>query len=211
MGVHESQSRLWENVIGRSRPFWEYQLPLFAEYFPAQLKGVSLDAFYKAVNTVHPSLIRVEADEVSYCLHIILRFEIEKKIFSGELKVADLPSAWNKAMEDYFGIRPATDSEGVLQDIHWSQGSFGYFPSYALGNLYGLQFWGKLRKDIPAVDAEIAKGNYAPLHQWLRDNIHCWGKRLDPADLLMQATGEHLSPDAFLCYIEAKYKELYDL
>ncbi|GHV82149.1 carboxypeptidase M32 [Spirochaetia bacterium] len=217
MGIHESQSRLWENVIGRSRAFWEGQLPGLKDVFPDQLSAVDSDAFYRGVNRVRPSLIRVEADEVSYSLHIILRFELEKRLFSGDLAVEDLPAVWRQSMWDFLGVEPETDAEGVLQDVHWSQGSFGYFPSYALGNLYGLQFWKKLRQDlqgrsdIPAPEAAIAQGDFSTIHAWLRDHIHQWGRRFDPADLLKQVTGETLSVTPFLEYIEAKYTELYEL
>jgi carboxypeptidase Taq len=211
MAVHESQSRLWENVIGRSRAFWSFELPHFKEFFPEQLKGVSLDAFYRAMNRVQPSFVRTEADEVTYSLHIILRFEIERRLFDGTLAVKDLPAAWNAEMKKYLGIVPPTDTLGVLQDVHWSEGSFGYFPSYALGNLYGLQAWEALKNDIPDVDDDIAKGNFAPIHAWLGENIHRWGRRLDPPDLIKKATGKPLSADAFLTYIETKYGELYGL
>ncbi|MDR3277011.1 MAG: carboxypeptidase M32 [Treponema sp.] len=211
MGIHESQSRLLENVVGRSRSFWEGQFPALKEFFPRQLGQVSLDAFYRAVNRVQPSLIRTEADEVSYSLHIILRFELERRIFAGELAVNDLPKAWEESMKEFLGLAPDTDAQGVLQDIHWSQGSFGYFPSYALGNLYGLQFWQKLRSDLPGADAAIAAGNFEPIHTWLADTIHCWGKRLDPPELLKKVTGQVLAPDAFLDYVETKYAGIYGL
>jgi carboxypeptidase Taq len=217
MGIHESQSRLWENVIGRSRAFWEGQLPALMAAFPDQLSAVGSDAFYRGVNRVRPSLIRVEADEVSYSLHIILRFELEKRLFSGDLAVEDLPAAWRESMREFLGVEPETDADGVLQDVHWSQGSFGYFPSYALGNLYGLQFWKKLRQDLqsradlPAPEAAVARGDFSAIHTWLRDHIHQWGRRLDPADLLKQVTGESLSITPFLEYIETNYPELYEL
>ncbi|GHU98740.1 carboxypeptidase M32 [Spirochaetia bacterium] len=211
MGIHESQSRLWENIIGRSRPFWECQFPRLKEFFPEQLASVSADDFYRAANRVRPSLIRTEADEVSYSLHVILRFELEQRLFSGALAVEDLPGAWRQSMKDLLGVEPQTDAEGVLQDVHWSQGSFGYFPSYALGNLYGLQFRQKLRQDLPDLDTAISHGNFQGIHTWLRENIHQWGRRLDPADLLNQVTGEKLSIAPFLAYIEGKYTELYGL
>jgi carboxypeptidase Taq len=211
MGIHESQSRLWENVIGRSKPFWEGQFPHLKEFFPEQLASVGVGDFYRAANRVEPSLIRTEADEVSYSLHVILRFELEQRLFSGTLAVEDLPGAWRQSMKDLLGVEPQTDADGVLQDVHWSQGSFGYFPSYALGNLYGLQFWKKLRQDLPNVDAAITQGNFQPIHTWLRDHIHQWGRRIDPVDLLKQVTGENLSVDPFLDYIETKYTALYGL
>ncbi|GHT97129.1 carboxypeptidase M32 [Spirochaetia bacterium] len=211
MAVHESQSRFWENVIGRSRPFWEGRFPALKAAFPEQLAGVDAHAFYRAVNRVEPSLIRVDADEVSYGLHIILRFELEKRLFAGTLAVQDLPAAWRKAMKDLIGVEPETDADGVLQDVHWSQGSFGYFPSYALGNLYGLQFTKKLRRDIPDFENAITQGNFRPIYTWLKDTIYIWGRRLDPPALLKQVTGEDLSALPFLDYIESKYTELYGL
>ncbi|GHV70053.1 carboxypeptidase M32 [Spirochaetia bacterium] len=209
MAVHESQSRFWENVIGRSRPFWEFFLPLLKTYFPAELGKVSVENFYRAVNQVRPSLIRVDADEVSYSLHIILRFDLEQRLFSGALKPEDLPAAWNKGMKDYLGLEPPTDADGVLQDIHWSMGSFGYFPSYALGNLYGLQFRQKIMTDLPNLDDLILRGDFDPIHQWLRETIYRWGCRLEPSELLKTVTGEKLSAEPFLKYIEHKYDALY--
>jgi carboxypeptidase Taq len=197
-------------VIGRSRSFWESWLPRFKEYFP-QLETVGLDVFYQAVNTVAPGFIRVEADELSYSLHIILRFELEQRLFAGTLTVNDLPAAWNAAMKDYLGREPADDAQGVLQDVHWSMGSFGYFPSYALGNLYGLQFWETLQEAIPDVDAALARREYGAVHTWLREKIHCLGRRLPPAALLKEVTGRELSAEPFLRYIEGKYRELYEL
>ncbi|MDR2741216.1 MAG: carboxypeptidase M32 [Treponema sp.] len=211
MGIHESQSRLWENVFGRSRAFWEYQFPRLKALFPEQLGQVATDVFYRAVNRAGPSLIRIEADELSYSLHIILRFELERRLFSGDLAVEDLPRAWRRSMKELLGIEPETDAEGVLQDVHWSMGSFGYFPSYALGNLYGLQFLKKLRQDLPDYEADIACGSFAAIRQWLRKNIYTWGRRLDPADLLFKVTGEKLSVSPFLEYIETKYTDLYGL
>ncbi|MDR2631666.1 MAG: carboxypeptidase M32 [Spirochaetaceae bacterium] len=211
MAVHESQSRLWENVIGRSRPFWEWWLPRLKVHFPEQLLGVTPEAFYRAVNQVRPSLIRVDADEVSYALHIILRFELEKQLFSGSLRVEDLPGAWRRLMKELIGIEPPSDAEGVLQDVHWSMGSFGYFPSYALGNLYGLQFWEKLRRDIPETDALIRAGNLEPFHQWLREKIYSRGCCMEGAGLLAEVTGEKLSVEPFLRYVTEKYAALYGL
>ena len=211
MGIHESQSRFWENLIGRSRAFWQGQYRDLQQMFPEQLAGLSLDAFYRGINRVRPGLIRIEADEVCYSLHIILRFELEQKLFSGELTVDELPETWRIRMEELLGVRPETDSEGVLQDVHWSSGYFGYFPSYALGNCYGLQFWNKLQEDLPGVENAISQGKFEDLHAWLRDAIHAWGRRLDPPDLLRQVTGESLSVFPFLNYIESKFSELYGI
>ena len=209
MGVHESQSRFWENVIGRSLPFWEGLFPILKKCFPGRFDSVKVNDFYKAVNAAKPSLIRVEADEVSYSLHVILRFELEQGLFSGAINARDLPKLWRSKMKEYLGIEPDTDTDGVLQDIHWSQGSFGYFPSYALGNLYGLQFFKKLKADIPDFEGLTAKGDFKPIHGWLSENIHKWGRRLEPAELLKKVTGESLSVEPFLSYIEGKYLGLY--
>ncbi|MDR2535383.1 MAG: carboxypeptidase M32 [Treponema sp.] len=206
MAVHESQSRFWENVIGRSRSFWETLFPKLQAYFPEQLQQLTVNVFYQAVNYVHPSLIRVDADEVSYSLHIILRFELEKQLFSGTLAPEDLPEVWRRQMKDLLGVEPETDADGVLQDVHWSMGAFGYFPSYALGNLYGLQIRQRLLRDLPNLDELIAQGWFEPVHHWLQDQIYVWGRRLDPAELLSKLTGEKLSPIPFIEYLEAKYK-----
>jgi carboxypeptidase Taq len=216
MAVHESQSRFWENVIGRSLPFWEGLFPTLRDFFPEQLAGVGTADFYRAMNEVKPSLIRVDADELSYSLHIILRFELERRLISGDLEPEALPAAWREKTKEYFGLEvdpagPRSDADGVLQDIHWSMGSFGYFPSYALGNLYGLQFAGKLKQDIPELDALIAGGSFGRLHDWLRDTVYCWGCRLEPAELLHKVTGESLSAEPFLRYLEEKYGGLYSL
>ena len=211
MGIHESQSRFWENVIGRSLPFWEGLMPVLKKSIPKRFDNVKADDFYKAVNLAKPSLIRVEADEVSYSLHVILRFELEQGLFSGTINASDLPRLWREKMKEYLGVVPQTDAEGVLQDVHWSHGSFGYFPSYALGNLYGLQFFKKLKTDIPGFNSLIANGDFSPIHEWLSNNIHKWGKRLAPCDLLKKVTGEKLSVEPFLSYIEQKYSGIYGL
>ena len=209
MGIHESQSRLWENVIGRSLSFWEAMFPVLRSYFPGALTLISTEGFFRAINLVEPSFIRVEADEVSYSLHIILRFELEKALFQGRLSPEDLPSAWREKMGEFLGVEPETDSQGVLQDIHWAIGAFGYFPSYALGNLYGLQFWEKLSSDIPHTEEMISEGNFTLIRAWLRDNIFVWGRRSDPEVLLKTVTGKNLSAEPFLKYIESKYNDVY--
>ena len=211
MGIHESQSRFWENVIGRSPAFWETMFPLLRSFFPAELAQANADLFCKAVNEVRPSLIRVEADELSYSLHVILRFELEKQLFSGELDPADLPAAWRQRMKDSLGVEPETDAEGVLQDTHWSGGAFGYFPSYALGNLYGLQFHEKLKTDFPGFPIGAEKDNFSALHAWLNENIYVWGHRLSPQELLKKVTGGELKAEPFLQYIETKYRDLYGI
>ena len=209
MAVHESQSRFWENVIGRSLPFWEAMFPVLRSFFPGALSLVTAEDFYRAINLVEPSFIRVEADEVSYSLHIILRFDLERDLFSGILDPADLPAAWRRKMKELLGIEPDSDANGVLQDVHWSMGSFGYFPSYALGNLYGLQFRDKLISDIPQTEERIAAGDFAPIRSWLRDNIYVWGRRPQPQALLKTVTGKSLSAEPFLKYIESKYAGIY--
>jgi carboxypeptidase Taq len=211
MGIHESQSRLWENVIGRSRAFWQGWLPLLAARFPGQLGGIGLGEFYQAINAAGPSLIRTEADELSYSLHIVLRFEMERRFFDGSLSVDSAPEAWNASMEELFGIRPPDDAGGILQDVHWSMGSFGYFPSYALGNIYGLQFWEKLKEDIPQTESLLEKRKYDDIHTWLKEKIHVFGRRLPPTELLSNAGIRGLSAIPFLEYIETKYSELYGL
>ena len=210
MGIHESQSRFYENLIGRSREFWMYFLPETKKRFP-QFDGVSLEAFYRGINTVEPSLIRVEADELTYSLHVIIRFEVEQAIFNGNAEVGDLPALWNSKYKAYLGIEPGNDAEGVLQDMHWSGGSFGYFPSYALGNLYGAQFLHTLKKDISDIYAHIAAGDFSPLHGWLKDNIHVHGAIYEPGVLVKKVTGEPLNAQYFIDYLNQKYSEIYEL
>jgi carboxypeptidase Taq len=211
MALHESQSRFWENVIGRSRPFWEGFYPVLRDHFPEQLRSVGIDAFYSAVNRVTVSPIRVDADEVSYTLHIILRFELEKRLIAGDLDPAALPPVWREYAREYLGHESVTDADGVLQDVHWSMGSFGYFPSYALGNLYGLQIAGKLREDLGNLDSLVAQGKFGILREWLGDRIYRWGCRLEPPELLTKITGEPLSINPFAEYIETKYGSLYGI
>lgn len=211
LGVHESQSRLWENLIGRSRPFWKHFLPKLKRIFPEQLKGVKLVDFHFAVNDVTPSFIRVEADEVTYNLHIILRYEIEKGLFDGSIAPKDLPEVWNAKMKELLGIVPPTDSQGVLQDIHWAMGLFGYFPTYSLGNLYSAQLWKRVQKDIPDVEDQIGRGNLLPIREWMRKKVHRPGRTYPVAQLIKRATGRAPDPRDFSEYIENKYGELYDL
>ena len=210
MGVHESQSRLYENIVGRSRAFWAYFLPEAQKRF-SQFDGVSLDAFYRGINTVSPSLIRVEADELTYSLHVIIRYEIEQQIFNEDISVDELPALWNRKYKEYLGVEPSNDAEGILQDMHWSGGSFGYFPSYALGNLYSAQFLNTMKKDLPDFDARIESGDFAAIHEWLKNNIHVHGSIYDPGDLVKRVTGEPLSAHYFIDYLNQKYGELYEL
>jgi carboxypeptidase Taq len=209
MGIHESQSRFWENMVGRSKPFWAHYYPVLRETFPGVLDDVAPEDFYRAINVVAPSLIRVEADEVTYNLHIILRFELESAMISGELGVEDLPGAWNEKMQAFFGIRPPTDREGVLQDIHWSTGAIGYFPTYALGNLYAAQFAGKMREELPDVDEQVARGDLKAVKAWLNENIHRRGRLFLPQDLCRLVTGAPLTARHSIEYLNGKYGEIY--
>ncbi|MHA2364389.1 MAG: carboxypeptidase M32 [Candidatus Hodarchaeales archaeon] len=210
-GFHESQSRFYENIIGRSTEFWEFFLPKFKETTSNIFEDVELKDFMHAINRVKQSKIRVEADEVTYCLHIIIRFEIERDLFTGKIDVKDLPTIWNTKMKEYLDIEIKNDSEGVLQDIHWAGASFGYFPSYALGNLFGAQFLKTLEKDIPDWKEYVRKGNIKPITEWLTKNIHSKGKFLDPLNLIKEVTGEELSSKHFIEYLNEKYTKLYQL
>lgn len=209
MAVHESQSRMWENQVGRGRAFWEHFEPRFRETFAEQTRGVSSDELFLAVNKVAPTLIRVEADEITYNLHIILRFEIEQRLFDGTLAVADLPKAWNAAAHEMLGLTPANDREGVLQDVHWSDGAFGYFPSYCLGNMIAAQLWYTAKAQRPALEEEFAQGDFSWLLKWLQTNVHAEGKRYDALALTRRITGEELSPKALLRYLRERYLPLY--
>ncbi len=209
LGIHESQSRLWENMIGRSRAFWTHYLPRLKALFPGQLESVDIDAFYAAVNQVESSLIRVEADEVTYNLHIILRFELERDLFAGRVSVGDLPAVWNERMEQYLGLRPPDDAQGVLQDIHWSMGGMGYFPTYTLGNLYAAQFFNQAQKDLSDLEGQIERGELGHLKTWLNEKIHQRGSRLRAGELVVEVTGEKLNADYFTDYLEAKFSTLY--
>ncbi len=211
LGIHESQSRLWENMIGRSREFWEHYLPKLKSRFPRQLEDVELEQFYAAVNHVEAAPVRVEADEVTYNLHILLRFELEQQLVGGELAVAELPERWNDRMEDFLGIRPENDAVGVLQDIHWSSGAIGYFPTYSLGNLYAAQFFACARREMPGLMQDVRRGEFAGLLAWLRDNIHSRGSRLTAEELVAEVAGEPLSTAPLIAYLETKYGELYSL
>lgn len=209
LGIHESQSRMWENLVGRSRPFWEHHYSGLRELFPEALGDVTLDGFYAAVNTVSPSFIRVEADELTYNLHIVLRFELERAIISGKLAVADLPEAWNAKMQEVLGVTPPNDAQGCLQDVHWSMGIFGYFPTYALGNLYAAQFFAQARKDLPDLHDHIRANNHEPLLTWLRTHIHQQGQRYRAGELVKQVTGTPLTLKPFLTHVNEKFCEVY--
>jgi carboxypeptidase Taq len=210
-GVHESQSRLWENLVGRSRPFWKHFYPSLREAFPEPLHGIDDEAFVKAVNRSHPSLIRVEADEVTYNMHVLLRFELENEMLEGTLKVKDLPEAWNTRVESYLGIKVPNDAEGALQDIHWAWVSFGIFPGYTLGNLMGAQLMEKMRAEMPDLDRQIGSGEFVDLLGWLRTNVHRHGRKFTPNELMERATGKRLTPAPWIAYVQRKFADLYGL
>jgi carboxypeptidase Taq len=209
MGIHESQSRMWENLVGRSRPFWEYLYPQLQQAFPEALADVALADFHFAINDVRPSLIRVEADEVTYNLHIIIRFELEQALIGGDLAVADLPGAWKEKYRQYLGIEPPNDADGVLQDIHWSAGLFGYFPTYSLGNLYAAQLFAQAEADLGGLNQQFARGEFQPLLDWLREKIHRQGQRYTAARLVERVTGKPLGHADLINYLLAKMEPLY--
>jgi len=211
LSIHESQARLWENHVGRSRPFWRHYLPHLRDAFPDALGNAALDPFYRAINRVEPSLIRVEADEVTYNLHVMLRFELERGLIDGSVSVNELPERWNDAMNEYLGVVPDTDANGVLQDVHWSQGAFGYFPTYTLGTLTAAQFLEAIQDDLSDLSEQIADGHFAPLLDWLRTHIHQHGRILTAPDLLARTTDASLSADPWLRYVRDKFGAIYDL
>lgn len=211
LGIHESQSRMWENLVGRSRAFWEFFYPIAQQTFGDALGGVSLDDFYFAINDVRPSLIRTESDEVTYNLHILIRFELELALLNGDLAVVDLPEAWHAKYREYLGIQSPTDADGVLQDVHWSSGAFGYFPTYSLGNLYAAQFFEKATQDLGDLQEMFGRGEFMPLREWLRTNIHAEGRRYPAAELGRRVTGKSLSHDALMRHLRGKFGPLYDL
>lgn len=211
MGIHESQSLFCENFVGRNNSFWKKNYNLLKDFSTGQFDDVDLDDFYKAINVAGPSLIRIEADELTYSLHIILRYEIEKALISGEIEVKDLPQIWNEKMEEYLGIRPNNDGEGVLQDVHWAGGAFGYFPSYALGYIYSAQLKHQLDKDIPNFDELLENGDFTPIKNWLNTNIHQYGKMKKPLELMNDITGEGLDPKYLIDYLQQKYQAIYEL
>ncbi len=211
LAVHESQSRMWENLVGRSLPFCEHFFPELKKAFPAQLDGVTAKSFYKGINKVEPSLIRVNADEATYNMHIMLRLEIEIGMVDGSIAVKDLPEIWNAKMKDYLGITPPNDAKGVLQDVHWSGGMIGYFSTYALGNIVSAQLWEAINKDIRDLEDQIRKGKFDELLGWLRKNIHNYGHKYDPQDLIQKATGSRIDSAAYVRYLTKKYSGIYGL
>jgi carboxypeptidase Taq len=204
LGVHESQSRMWENVIGRSRPFCAWLLRRLGNTLPGALNGLDADGLYRAVNTVQPSLVRIEADETTYNLHIVLRFELELALTEGTLSIDDLPAAWDEGMQRLLGIEVPGPADGVLQDIHWSAGLFGYFPTYTLGNLIAAQIWERLLDDLPDVDDLIERGDFAPVREWLREHVHAHGRKFPPRELLRRVTRNDVSVEPFLRYLRGK-------
>lgn len=210
MAWHESQSRMWENLVGRGRPFWDWAMPRAKQYLPSAFDEYGPDDIYRAVNKLGPSLIRIEADELTYNLHIILRYELERDIFANRVALADLPEAWNEKVGAYLGIEVPNNSVGVLQDVHWGSGLFGYFPTYALGNVVALQLWQRIRKELPDLDAQVASGEFGPLREWLRTEIHQYGSKYTPKELLHKILGvDRFDPEPLIDYLEEKVSYLY--
>jgi carboxypeptidase Taq len=209
LSIHESQSRLWENCVGRGLPFWKHFYPILKERFPQQLSNVPLEGFYAGMNKVQPSLIRTEADELTYHFHVMIRYEIEKGLLEGSIPVQELKEAWNSKYQQYLGLTPPDDVQGILQDVHWSHGSFGYFPTYSLGSFYAAQFWEEAQKQMPNLIQEIEAGQFYSLLQWLRQNIHQYGRRYRSEELCKRITGTGLDFDAFMRYAREKYAGIY--
>jgi carboxypeptidase Taq len=210
-GVHESQSRLWENLIGRSRPFQDYLFPRLQETFPAQLGSVDIETFYRAINKVQPSLIRTAADEVTYNLHIMLRFELENEMLENRVDIGKLDEIWNDRMEQYLGVRPSNDAEGVLQDIHWAEAAGYLFPGYTLGNLIGAQIFRQARKDLPNLDEQTSRGEFRDLLGWLQASIYQHGRKFTSNELMQRVTGEPVGTDAWVQYAQGKFSAIYGL
>ncbi len=211
LAFHESQSRLWENLVGRSYEFWSYFYPTFQMLFSEHLGNVNLDQFYRGINRVEPSLIRVEADEATYNLHIMLRMEIEIGLIENSVDSRDLPEIWNAKMKDYLGITPPSDSLGVLQDVHWSGGMIGYFPTYALGNLISVQLWESMLADKPGIPGELSNGDFTSILGWMREKVHQFGSKYEPQELLQKITGSKLTAEPYIRYLNTKYKKIYNL
>ena len=205
LGLHESQSRLWENLVGRSLPFWRFFYPRLRETFPEQLAGVELERFHAAVNRVRPSLIRIEADEVTYGMHVILRFELEQDMINGRLELRDLPDAWNAKMHEYLGVDVPDDARGVLQDMHWSSGAVGYFSTYLLGTVMSLQIWEKAADDVDGLEELVGRGEFTPLREWLAENVHAHGRKYSPQETLRRATGSTIDARPYVAYLTRKF------
>ena len=211
LGIHESQSRFWENMIARNKYFWTYLFPIFKKTFPQQLKDMDLEKWYKYINQVRSSFIRVEADELTYCLHVILRFELELLLIDDEIKISELPRFWNEKMNEMLGITPRNDREGVLQDMHWGTGDFGYFPTYAIGSIYSSQLFKQLLQENPKTTTELEKGNFKNILNWLREHIHKHGRTMTAEDTIKKACGEGLNSKLFVKYLKDKYYQIYDV
>jgi carboxypeptidase Taq len=211
LGFHESQSRMWENMVGRGRPFANTLAPTVSRLFGGELTDITPERFFRAVNRIKPSLIRVEADEATYSLHVILRFELEQELIEGRLGANDLRDAWNSRMSDYLGIDVPSDTLGVLQDVHWSAGLVGYFPTYALGNLIGGQLWAKVHEDIPELDELIGAGELSPLREWLRENVHRHGAKFLTPQLLERIVGSPIEVGPFVDYLKTKLSSVYEV
>ena len=209
LGLHESQSRFWENMIARSKSFWKYFYPIFKKELKDQMKNISFDHWYRTVNRVKPSLIRVDADELTYCLHVILRFEIEADLTEDKIAVKDLPEIWNDKIDELLGVRPKSDIEGVLQDMHWSGGNFGYFPTYAIGTIYASQIYRKLCNDVPNIENNIENADFKNILEWLRKNIHSYGRRYDADEIIKKLCGDGLNSKFFVDYLDEKYSKIY--
>jgi carboxypeptidase Taq len=204
LGLHESQSRLWENLVGRSRPFWSWFYPRLQEAFPSALGAVDEETWFRSINDVSPGLIRIEADEASYNLHIILRFELEQRIMADEIDLRDLPEEWNAAIKEYLGVDVPDDAHGVLQDVHWSRGALGYFPTYSLGNVMSAQIWERMLEDVPDVEEQMSRGEFSALREWLREHVHRHGRKFLPAEMLERVIGGPLDPEPYLRYLQGK-------
>ena len=209
LALHELQSRMWENLVGRSRPFWRYFYPRLQAAFPEQFQNVEMETFYRAINRVQPSLIRVEADEATYNLHIILRFELEQELFTSKLAPSDLPAAWNARMHDYLNVDVPDNARGVLQDIHWSSGQFGYFPTYSLGNIISCQIWEKAQAALPGLYDQFEQGQFQPLREWLRDNLHRYGRKFTPKETLQKVVGGPINVGPYIQYLTDKVQDIY--
>jgi carboxypeptidase Taq len=211
LGLHESQSRLWENMVGRGRPFSGVLAPLVGKAFGGELSGLEPETLYRAVNRVQPSFIRVEADEATYSLHIVLRFELEQELIEGRLSVRELPEAWNAKYKAYLGVDVPNDALGVLQDVHWSSGSFGYFSTYALGNLIAGQLWARVHEDLPDIEDRIAAGDLRTLREWLREHVHRHGAKFSMPELLERVAGATIAVEPFVAYLKGKLSDVYGL
>jgi carboxypeptidase Taq len=205
LGLHESQSRMWENLVGRGMPFWRFFYGRMQEAFRRQLLHVDIERWYRAINRVVPSLIRIHSDEVTYNMHIILRFELEQDIVNGRVELRSLPDEWDRRMDEYLGIDVPTVSQGVLQDVHWSGGSIGYFPTYALGNVISLQIWERLRADIPDLDEQFERGEFAALREWLGEHLHRYGRKFTPRETLEKVVGGPIDAGPYLRYLNEKH------